>query len=183
MARKAQISIWSCLRSSRVGHFDGKYNLFKGYKLGAGTTGDVAPFIDLMKNVICAGHEDNFNYLVALIAQMFQYPHLKPGVAVVIRSDEGVGKSFFVEKLSELMSPYYFKTSNPAYVFGDHNGQLKNVILLHLEEAVWAGSKKDESLLKDLITGKTLEINDKFIPVYSVPNHLHLFITGNPDWL
>ena len=168
---------------SHVGHFDGKYNLFKGYKLGIGKAGDVAPFIDFMREVICAGHEDNFNYLVALIADMFQRPHLKPGIAVVIRADEGVGKSFFVERLCALMSPYYFATSNPSYVFGDHNAQLKNVILLHLEEAVWAGSKKDESLLKDLITGPTIPINDKFIPLYPVPNHLHLFITGNPDWL
>jgi hypothetical protein len=81
------------------------------------------------------------------------------------------------------MEQYYFKTSNPNYVFGDHNGQLKDKILLHLEEAIWAGSKKDESLLKDLITGRTIEINQKFIPVFSVPNYLHLFITGNPDWL
>ena len=136
-----------------------------------------------MKDVICSGDEDNFNYLVALVADMFQRPHLKPGVAVVVRSDEGVGKSFFVESLCDLVAPYYFPTSNPSYIFGDHNGQLKDKFLLHLEEAVWAGSKKDESLLKDLITGPEIPINDKFVPVYSVPNHLHLFITGNPEWL
>jgi hypothetical protein len=164
------------------GHYDGLYNLWKGYKYVA-KFGSVEPFMDLMKNIICAGHEDNFNYLAALIAQMFQRPWDKPGIAVVIRGDEGVGKSFFLEKLGELMYPYYFKTSNPAYIFGDHNSQLANKIMLHLEEAVWAGSKKDESLLKDLITGKTIEINEKFMPVYSVPNHLHLFISGNPEWL
>jgi Family of unknown function (DUF5906) len=114
---------------------------------------------------------------------MIQRPHLKPGVAVVIRGDEGIGESFFVEKLCALVAPYYFKTSNPEYVFGDHNGQLKNVILLHLEEAMWQNKRRDESLLKDLITGPSLEINDKYVPVYSVPNHLHLFITGNPEWL
>jgi Family of unknown function (DUF5906) len=168
---------------SHAGHkYNGKYNLFKGLKIH-GVDGDVSPFIDLMKNIICSGHEDNFKFLVALISQMFQQPHMKPGVAVVIRGDEGVGKSFFIEKLCALIDPYHFKTSNPAYVFGDHNGQLKNVILLHLEEAVWAGSKKDESLLKDLITGPTLPINDKYVPVYLVANHLHLFISGNPEWL
>jgi hypothetical protein len=114
---------------------------------------------------------------------MFQKPTDKPGVAVVIRGDEGVGKSFLVEKLCSLVSPYYFKTSNQAYIFGDHNSQLKDKLLLHLEEAVWAGSKKDESLLKDIIAGQTIEINEKFMPVYSVPNYLRLFITGNPEWL
>jgi Family of unknown function (DUF5906) len=161
---------------------NGKYNLFKGYKI-IGREGDVSPFTDLMKDIICSGDEENFNYLVALIAQMFQQPWLKPGVAVVIRGDEGVGKSFFIEKLCTLLAPYFFKTSNPAYIFGDHNGQLKDVILLHLEEAIWAGSKKDESLLKDLITGPSIPINDKYVPVYLVGNHLHLFISGNPEWL
>lgn len=167
---------------SRAGHYDGLYNLWKGYKI-IGLPGDCSVFLDYVKDVICSGDIDNFNFLIALIAQMFQQPWAKPGIAVVIRGDEGVGKSFFIEKLGMLMEGYYFKTSNPAYIFGDHNGQLKNVILLHLEEAVWAGSKKDESLLKDLITGRTIQINDKFMPVISVPNHLHLFITGNPDWL
>jgi Family of unknown function (DUF5906) len=167
---------------SRAEHYNGYYNLFKGYKIKP-VIGDCTLFLNYVKNVICSGDNDNFNYLVALIAQMIQQPHMKPGIAVVIRGDEGVGKSFFIEKLGSLLEGYYFKTSNPNYIFGDHNGQLKNTILLHLEEAVWAGSKRDESLLKDLITGRTIEINDKFVPVYSVPNHLHLFISGNPDWL
>jgi Family of unknown function (DUF5906) len=168
---------------SFVGHRNGKYNLFKGWKLGAGIAGDVAPWQEFVKNTICSGDEENFAFLEALIADMFQRPHLKPGVTVVIRGDEGVGKSFYVEHLSALAAPYCFKTSNPSYVFGDHNGQLRNKLLLHLEEAVWPGGKKTESLLKDLITSPTIPINDKFVPVYEVPNHLHLFLTGNPDWL
>ena len=168
---------------SAVENRNGKYNLFKGYKLGSGKPGDVAPYLGLMRNVISSDNERDFTILEALIAQMFQEPDKKPGIVVVIRGDEGVGKSFFVEKLAELMYPYAFKTSNPDMIFGDHNGQLKHVILLHLEEAVWPGGKKAESLLKDMITSPTIPIDEKFIPVYSVPNHLHLFLTGNPEWL
>jgi hypothetical protein len=61
-----------------------------------------------MKSIICKDNEENYNYLVALIADMFQNPGKKPGIAVVIRGDEGVGKSFFVEKLCALMDGYYF---------------------------------------------------------------------------
>jgi len=167
---------------SFVGNRNGKYNLFKGFKVEA-KEGDIAQWQTFVKDIICSGDENHFQWLDALISDMRQKPHSKPGVSVVIRGEEGIGKSFFVEKLGALFAPYYFKTSNPEYVFGNHNGQLKDKLLLHLEEAVWAGSKRDESLLKDLITGPTIEINDKYIPVYSVPNHLHLFITGNPEWL
>jgi Family of unknown function (DUF5906) len=167
---------------SRVGHHDGKYNLFKGYQI-VPREGDCSIFLDYVKLVICSGNERDYTYLISLVAQMFQFPHLKPGIAVVLRGDEGVGKSFFIEKLGALMPDYYFKTSNPEYIFGDHNGQLKNKLMVHLEEAFSARSKKDESLLKDMITGSTIEINDKYIPVYAVPNHLHVFISGNPDWL
>ena len=78
---------------------NGKYNLFKGYKLGAGKAGDAFPFLGLMKDVICAGDERDFKFLELLVAQMFKEPNKKPGIAVVVRGDEGVGKSFFVERL------------------------------------------------------------------------------------
>jgi Family of unknown function (DUF5906) len=167
---------------SRVGNHDGYYNLFKGYKTVA-RQGDCSKFLDYMRDIICSGNERNYKYLLALIAQMFQEPHLKPGVAVALRGDEGVGKSFFIEKLGYLMGPYYFKTSNPDYVFGKHNSQLENVLLNHLEEAVFAGSKKEDSQMKDLISSPTLEIDKKFMPMYRVPNHLHFFLSGNPDHL
>jgi hypothetical protein len=54
---------------------------------------------------------------------------------------------------------------------------------LHLEEAVWPGEKKTESLLKDMIDNPTIPINEEFQPIITVTNHLHLFITGNPEWL
>lgn len=167
---------------SYVGHRDGFYNMWKGWPI-VPRQGDCNIFLNYMKDIICNGDKGNFEYLEALISQMFQEPWLKPGIAVVMRGDEGVGKSFFVEKIGALVGPYYFKTSNPDYIFGNHNGQLKDKLLMHLEEAVWAGSKKEESSLKDLITGPTLQINDKFMPLYDVPNHLHIFITGNPEWL
>jgi Family of unknown function (DUF5906) len=159
-----------------------QYNLFKGYQI-IPREGVCKIFLDYMKDIICSGNERNYKYLLALIAQMFQKPGDKPGVAVALRGDEGVGKSFFIEKLGALMGPYYFKTSNPAYVFGDHNSQLKNKLLMHLEEAVFAGSKKEDSQMKDLITSPTLQIDEKFIPLYSVTNHLHFFLSGNPDHL
>jgi hypothetical protein len=115
---------------SRVGHYDGMYNLFKGYRGIIPREGDVAPFLDYTKDIICSGHHNNSVYLVALVSQMYQEPHLKPGVAVALRGDEGVGKSFFVEKLGYLMREYYLKTSNPAYIFGDHNGTYEGQIIV-----------------------------------------------------
>jgi hypothetical protein len=167
---------------SRPYHYDRMYNLFNGFKIVA-REGDCAKFLDYMRDIICSGNERNYKYLLALVSQMFQKPGDKPGVAVALRGDEGVGKSFFIEKLGYLMGPYYFKTSNPAYVFGDHNSQLKNKLFMHLEEAVFAGSKKEDSQMKDLITSPTLQIDEKFVPLYSVTNHLHFFLSGNPDHL
>jgi hypothetical protein len=164
---------------SAPGNRKGKYNLFKGWKIKP-MKGDVARWETYLKEVFCKTDVE-FKYLSLVIADMFKQPHKKPGVVVAIRGDEGVGKSFLVERLCDLAAPYYFKTSNPSYVFGDHNSQLKDKLLLHLEEAVWPGGKKTESLFKDLVTGRTIEIDEKFVPLYSVPNHLHLFITGNPD--
>jgi hypothetical protein len=61
------------------------YNLWEdGWRIKA-KEGNVAPFLGLMKEVICSFDERSFKFLAALLAQMIQFPHLKPGVAVVIR--------------------------------------------------------------------------------------------------
>jgi hypothetical protein len=158
------------------------YNLWEGYDIQP-VAGNVQPFLDFMREVICSGNDEHFTYLVALLAQMFQEPEDRPGVAVVLRGEEGVGKSFFVEKICELIKSYYFKSSNLHHIFGSFNSQLRNKLILHIEEARWSGNSRDEQMLKDLITGEKISVNEKHVPVMLMQNYLHVFITGNPKWL
>jgi hypothetical protein len=156
-------------------------NLWTGFGIDP-RPGPVQLFLDFVKDVICSGNEEHYQYLVAWLAQMFQDPTNKPGVAVVLRGEEGVGKSFFVEKICALMGKHFFKSSNPSHIYGAFNSQLMNKIILHQEEQM-SGTKREEGKLRDLVTGHVMSINPKGLPAMVVPNYLHVFITGNPTWL
>jgi len=53
-----------------------------------------------IKNVLCGGSEEDYNYLCKWIAHIFQKPDIKPGVAVFAHSDtQGTGKSLVFEQL------------------------------------------------------------------------------------
>jgi hypothetical protein len=52
-----------------------------------------------------------------------------------------------------------------------------------LDEALWAGDKQGEGVLKALVTEPTLQIEAKFRDPIPVPNRLRLMIASNNDWL
>jgi hypothetical protein len=102
----------------------------------------------------------------------------------VLRGPEGVGKSKVGEVLGSLLGErYYSPVSEPRYVTGRFNGHLKSCLLLHADEAFWAGDQTAEGKLKDLITGAFQYIELKNHEAIPVRNYLRLLVTGNPDWL
>lgn len=66
-------------------------NFYRGLQVKP-MAGDVKPYLDHLRYVICAGHEPSFRYLVGWMAHLFQKPDIKPSVAVVLKSVEGTGK-------------------------------------------------------------------------------------------
>jgi len=53
-----------------------------------------------IKNIICGGNEEDYNYLCKWIAHLLQRPDIKPGVAVFAHSEvQGTGKSIIFEQL------------------------------------------------------------------------------------
>jgi len=53
-----------------------------------------------IKDVLCGGSEEDYDYLCKWIAHIFQRPDIKPGVAVFAHSDiQGTGKSLIFEQL------------------------------------------------------------------------------------
>jgi hypothetical protein len=55
--------------------------------------------------------------------------------------------------------------------------------LRFVDEAFWAGNKKGESVLKGLITERTLAIEHKGFDVVQLPNMLHVLMAANAEWV
>jgi hypothetical protein len=51
------------------------------------------------------------------------------------------------------------------------------------DEAFWAGDRKHESVLKALVTGRTLVIESKGIDAETSSNFVHLIMASNSEWV
>ncbi|GAB7553336.1 hypothetical protein NRB_28420 [Novosphingobium sp. 11B] len=158
------------------------YNLFKDWSRKP-RKGEWGRLKRHLKQVICRDNEELFTWLMTWLAHIFQRPQEKPGVAVVIRGEKGTGKSIIFDFLKPLMEPYFFRDANGGRVLGKFNAQFQRTLLLVMEEAFWAGSKQQESVLKDLITSSALSIERKGVDATMEPNYMRLALISNEPWV
>jgi hypothetical protein len=168
----------------------GAYNMWPGFAIEP-KQGDCHLFTDYMKNIICSGNEDHYHWLMCWLAQMFQEPWNKLGTSLVLKGLKGIGKSYLAQTLGRLMNGYpnerkmkiCLTIDNKMSIFGNHNDHMEKIILLCLEEAIWAGDKAHESTLKHYITGSELFVNPKNLPGRTVKSYIRTIIIGNSDWI
>lgn len=134
-------------------------------------------------NNICNGSEPLARWLTGWLAHMIQKPWEKPLVAVVFKGQKGTGKNSVIERVAALLGPHAMVTHERRYITSQFNGHMESLVLLVLDEALWAGDKEGEGKLKGLITGARHAIERKGKEIYHVRNLLRLAVIGNEDWL
>jgi len=160
----------------------GYYNLWRDFSVKP-KKGDCSKFLEHIRVNVAQGDEEYFNYIIGWFADIFQNPASKCGTSLVIRGKQGTGKTKIGEVIGSLLGPHYLITSSSRYVTGQFNSHLSSCILLHADEAFWAGDKAAEGKIKDLITGDSHLIEYKGREPFPVKNYMRLFITGNPEWV
>lgn len=160
----------------------GYYNLFKGFPVIAGNKGGCDLLLRHILDNICSGNNEYYTWLISWFADIIQNPTKKPGTAVTIIGKQGCGKSIFVEMFGRLLGNYYVIANHPRFVTGNFNAHLLTCLLLHAEEAFWAGDKTCESKLKDMITGTSQLIEFKGKDPVKAKNYTRLITTTNARW-
>lgn len=169
----------------------GAYNKWKDFAVQP-IQGECPLTKEFIHNIICSANEQHCHYTTGWISQIFQEPWNKLGTALVLRGLKGIGKSFLAKVLGWLMNgkpgqerkqKIFLTIDNKNSIFGSHNDHLENIIMLCLEEAIWAGDKAHESTLKHVLTGSTLFVNPKNLPGREVTNYIRAIIIGNADWI
>lgn len=160
----------------------GSLNLWRGFAVQP-TPGDCSLFLDHIRQNVCKGDEDLFRWVLGWFADIVQRPASKCGTSLVLRGKEGTGKTKVGEIFGSLFGDHYLAVSDPRYVTGRFNSHMTSTLMLHCEEAFWAGDHAGESKLKDLITGTHHLIEFKGKEPIRVRNYIRLFVTGNPDWV
>ena len=157
------------------------YNLWRGWAVEP-RPGDCSKFLAHMKDNICGGDTFLYNWVQGWFAQIFQQPDVKLGTSLVLRGPQGVGKTKTGEVMSSIIGEHYALVSDPRYVTGRFNSHLVSCLLLHCDEAFWAGDKAAEGKLKDLVTGNHQFIEFKGKEVIRILNYVRLLVSGNANW-
>jgi hypothetical protein len=169
-----------------IGFFPGRdvpsfYNLWRGFAVEP-RKGDCSKFLAHLRENVCDDDDDLYAWVIAWFADIFQHPASKCGTSLALRGKQGVGKTKIGEVLEALLGVHYKLVADPRYVTGRFNSHMISLLMLHADEGFWAGDKKAEGKLKDLVTGNRHPIEFKGKEAFWINNYVRLFVTGNQDW-
>lgn len=158
------------------------YNFWRGFAVEP-RSGEIGKYLDHIKKVICSGDEIVYEYVLNFLADAVQNPSKRPGVALVLRGDQGVGKGVFVSNFGKLFGSHFRHVSSSHHLVGNFNSSLKDALVVFADEAFWAGDKAAEGSLKALITEDTNVIEMKGKDAFAVKNYVRLIVASNNDWI
>lgn len=156
------------------------YNIWKGFARQPKQGVSIKYWNHVFEN-ICAGDLDLFNYVKNWLASVFQHSD-EVHTALVLCGSQGVGKNSFVEPLGVLFGQHYVALSSLSELLSNFNYHLKNAVLIHANEALWGGNKKEIGALKAMITDRTCLIEGKGKDRIMVRNFKHVIMSSNEDW-
>lgn len=142
-------------------------------------SGDWSLLAEHIEQNICAGNAEHHEYVLNWLARGAQEKGKRAEVALVLRGGPGVGKGVFVESYAKLFEPHFYHASSTGEIVGRFTEHLKDILLIFLDEAFYAGDKKHVGALKKMITEGTRAIEGKFKDPVIVTNRLKLILASN----
>jgi hypothetical protein len=162
---------------------NGYYNLYRGFAVKP-KKGDWSLMKTHIKEVIANNFSPIYHYIIGWMAQTVQEPGgERPGVAIVMRGGQGVGKGVFANNFGKLFGSHFAHIQNQKHLTGNFNYHLKDKLLVFVDEAFWGGDKSKGGILKGLITEKQLFIEPKGLNAFPVDNHMRFIIASNESWI
>lgn len=132
---------------------------------------------------VCQGDEERFNFVMTWFADIVQNPGRKTGSVLILRGEEGVGKSIIGQTFCKMIGPRHsIVLSQEEQIIGRFNSQLALPVFVLCEEAVFAGSK-GFGALKQLVTGETMAVEMKGVDIVQMPNFSRLMMCSNEHWV
>ena len=160
----------------------GTLNLWEGLAVDP-KPGDWSLLRDHVRDVICCGNLEHFEYLTGWMARLVQHPDQQGEVAVAMKGGEGTGKGTLARALIRIFGQHGSAISNPKHLVGNFNQHLRDCAFLFADEAFFAGDKQHVGVLKSIITEPHLTIEGKFQNAVQAPNYLHVMMACNEEWV
>ena len=172
----------------KPGHIgNDEFNMWSGWGVQPddGHTSDpyskLRPITNHIRDVICRGERERFEYTLKWMAWKVQHPELPSETAIVWRSKaEGTGKNMIANMFAELFGEHGQVFGDKRSVTGEHATN-EYVVVGVLDEVLFYGDRQTTDLMKSLVTGKTRRINPKYLSERTIANPMSFIILSNHE--
>lgn len=130
-------------------------------------------------DVICAGNEGHYEYLLKYLAHALQHPEEKPGVMIILIGGQGIGKGSLARILQKIWRATFLQVNNVDAVTGSFNAALERTFMVFMDEALFAGDRRASDALKSLVTEPVIHINEKHQPSRQIHSYHRFFAATN----
>ena len=155
-------------------------NLWDGFAVEKLNTAieDITPILNHIK-IMLNHHEPSYEFFLNWLANLFQYPS-STSIFVSISSKEGSGKSALIDLITNMVGSKKSKEISDMgnELFGSFNAELRDVVLMNINEVERHDAGKCYERLKTQITSPKVRIHPKGQTPYDVAN-LRKFISTN----
>ncbi|MBL45733.1 MAG: hypothetical protein CMN71_13715 [Sphingomonadaceae bacterium] len=140
--------------------------------------GDPQPFLEFLEYLV--PDETERSHLLGMIAWTSRNPGGKLDHALLLRSKaHGVGKTTLINIWRGLLGTGNTRKTNSEEMAGNFQSFIAGTLLVVVEEVNLGKGHREYNRLKDLITGETAVVNEKFVPTYEARNFANFVFLSN----
>lgn len=159
------------------------YNLWRGFAYEPDPDGDFSLLVEHIRENVAQGDESLERWIWAWFAQMFQQPGNKVGTSLALRGKQGTGKTVIGQHMGALFPAHYKLVDDSRYVTGQFNAHQASCLLMHADEAFFAGDPRHIGRLKGMVTSDVNQIEYKGKDTIETENFMRLFISSNEGFI
>lgn len=152
-------------------------NLFGGLDM-VPMKGNCQPIKDLLEH-LCDGDVDVQAWVLDWIAYPLQNPGAKMPTSIIMHGDEGSGKNLFWEIVRDIYGEYGSVVGQDQLESKFNDYLSKKLFIIGDEVLSRQEMRHLKGKLKAMISGKTLQIETKMMPVRPEANHVNLVFLSN----
>ncbi|MFV0370351.1 MAG: DUF5906 domain-containing protein, partial [Azonexus sp.] len=159
-------------------------NLFEGFAMKA-AKGDCSPIIELLAH-LCAdsaesdqGVEAVIDWALKWLALPLQRPGTKMRSALVFHGPQGAGKNLFFEIVAKIYGRYALVVGQEQLEDKFNDWASQKLFLIGDEVVARQELYHQKNNLKAFITGETIQINTKMMPLRTETNHVNVVFLSN----
>lgn len=160
-----------------------RYNLWQGFGVKEKAGASFQLFLLHILNNICLGNESHYAWIIDWLADLIQKPWRKPGTAIILQGEMGVGKGAFAKHIGKLFGVHYFPILHGGQLTGRFNSHLADKVFVFVDESGWSQDKYGAGILRGMITESHIAIEMKGKDTVTLENFSRFVIAANNDWV